>query len=102
MVANCIDTVYNVREATMNLFNMLDDASEYAKELEERLEDAIASAKAAQLERDELRASVAEATKILHSAFTTVANKKGMTKAEGLVLDALYTLAYRIQEREKM
>ena len=86
----------------MNLFNMLDDASEYAKELEERLEDAIADAKAAQLERDELKASVAEATKLLHDAFHAVANKKGTAKAEKLVLDALYTLAYRIHEREKM
>jgi membrane-bound lytic murein transglycosylase B len=86
----------------MNLFNMLDDASEYAKELEERVEDAIADAKAAQLERDELRASVAEATKLLHDAFHAVETGKGDAKAAGLILDALYTLAYRIQEREKM
>lgn len=86
----------------MNLFNMLDDASEYAKELEERVEDAIADAEAAKLERDELRASVAAAATLLHDAFHAVANKKGTTKAEGLILDALYTLAYRIQERDKM
>lgn len=85
----------------MNLFNMLDDASEYAKELEERLEDAIADAKAAQLERDELKASVAEAAKLLHDAHHACATNK-TTKAEGLILDALYTLAYRIQERERM
>jgi len=85
----------------MNLFNMLDDASEYAKELEERLEDAIADAKAAKLERDELKASVEETVKLLHAAHHACATNKA-TEAEGLVLDALYTLAYRIQQREKM
>ena len=75
----------------MNLFNMLDDASEYAKELEERLEDAIADAKDAKLELDGLKLNVSDADKLLCDAFYACAAGK-TTKAKGLIHDAIYTL----------
>lgn len=75
----------------MNLFNMLDEASEYAKELEERLENAIADAKDAQLELDALKLNVSDADKLLCDAFHACATNK-TAKAEGLIHDAIYTL----------
>lgn len=79
----------------MNLFNMLDDASEYAKELEERLQDAIAAAEDTQRELDGLKLNVSDADKLLCDAFHACATGK-TTKAEGLIHDAIYTLCREI------
>ena len=54
----------------MNLLNMLDDASEYAKELYERLQDAIGLiAEDTQREPDDHKLNLSDADKLLCDAF---------------------------------